>query len=298
MLSKVLLTGSTGFIGRNYYKLYPDNIRCVARQYKKNNFDDPYIIESLTSKTDWAEALSDVNGVIHLAGLAHSKSYSNDDYTEVNYLAAVNLAKQAADAGVKKFIFISTIGVNGVETKKEPFRSSDIVHPHNSYAKSKYQAEIALNEIAKESGMKLVIIRPTLVYGSDAPGNYKSLLNLVKNSSILPFKAIHNKRSFISIQNLCSLINFCLNSKEADGQIILASDGYTVSIFEFTNAIAESLGRKLYQVPIPRKIFILLGRLFNKEQMIGQLINDLRVDDEETRNRISWQPISTKLETK
>ncbi|SMY35953.1 NAD-dependent epimerase/dehydratase family protein [Photobacterium andalusiense] len=298
MLSKVLLTGSTGFIGRNYYNAYSNNIRRIVRKPANNDANDTYLIESLTSKTDWKEALTDVDSVIHLAGLAHSKSYSNDDYTEINYLATVNLAKQAANAGVKKFIFISTIGVNGVETKDEPFRSSDMPNPHNSYATSKYHAEIDLKKISEESGMKLVIIRPTLVYGADAPGNYKSLLSLVKKTAILPFKAIHNERSFISIHNLCSLINFCLNSEEADGQIILASDGYTVSISEFTNTIAENLGRKLYQIPIPRSFFLLLGRLFNKEQMIGQLINDLKVDDEETRNKISWRPTKYKIETK
>lgn len=295
MLTKVLLTGSTGFIGRNYYNTYPNNIRCVARHNMNN---DTYIIQSLTAKTDWTEALADIESIIHLAGLAHSKSYSDNDYTEVNYLATVNLAKQAANAGVKKFIFISTIGVNGVETKDEPFRSLDTPNPHNSYAKSKYHAEIELKKISEESGMKLVIIRPTLVYGADAPGNYKSLLSLVKKTAILPFKAIHNERSFISIHNLCSLINFCLNSEEADGQIILASDGYTASISEFTNTIAENLGRKLYQIPIPRSFFLLLGRLFNKEQMIGQLINDLKVDDEETRNKISWRPTKYKIENK
>ena len=295
MKNKILLTGATGFIGKNYYKLYPDNIVCTVRNEKENNFRDIFKIESLTSKNNWKDILVDVKSVIHLAGLAHSKSYSDDDYNEVNYLATINLAKQAAECGVEKFIFISTIGVNGIESNKNAFSSFDTPSPHNSYAKSKYQAEILLNKIAKETGMKLVIIRPALVYGQDAPGNYKSLLNLVKKTPLLPFGAIHNERSFISISNICSLINFCLNSDEADGEIILASDGYTVSILEFTNFIASTVNRKIYQIPIPRSIFIFLGKLFKKEQMIVQLINDLKVDDDETRNKISWRPNSTNI---
>lgn len=298
MKNKVLLTGATGFIGRNYYELYPNNVICAVRDDKKNNFEDVFKIESLTSKNNWEKVLVDVESVIHLAGLAHSKSYLDNDYNEVNFLATINLAKQAAEQGVKKFIFISTIGVNGIESNKKPFSSSDSPNPHNSYAKSKYQAEVHLKEIANKTGMKLVIIRPTLVYGSDAPGNYKSLLKLIKKTPILPFKSINNERSFISINNLCSLINFCLNNNEADGQIILASDGSTVSIFEFTNFIASTLNRKLYQIPIPRAVFIILGKLLKKEQMIGQLINDLKVDDDETRNKISWRPNGMKIERK
>lgn len=284
----VLLTGSTGFIGKYLHNKY--NFRHVVRYGSAHSLNNVFKISSLDKNTNWENAFDGIKHVIHLAGLAHSNQYTEKDYINVNYEGTIKLASDAAKAGVKRFIFISSIGVNGSFTKEEPFSPNSIPMPHSPYARSKYYAEVGLNNIAKTTKMEVVIIRPTLVYGPHAPGNFDALVRFINKSPILPFKMFKNKRSFISVQNLVDLIITCLEHPDAAGKILLPSDGFTISIKDFTSAIADGLGKNKLQIPIPKALFQLAGKLFMKSRSIEQLACNLEIDSKFLSQELGWQP--------
>tara|TARA_R110002012_G_scaffold25725_1_gene84733 strand:+ start:276 stop:1202 length:927 start_codon:yes stop_codon:yes gene_type:complete len=297
---KVFLTGVSGFIGKEVTKLLLERKFSVlsasrANSHVKISHSNNKIFDQLSDIK--ADDFDDSEVVIHLAGIAHSPNSSTDDYSVYNTELTVHLAKEAVLAKVKRFIFISTIGVNGVATSGAPFTPQCKENPHNDYAKSKFDAEIALSKIAKDTGLEIVIIRPTLVYGSDAPGNFKLLRNLVNSLPVLPFGAVNNKRSFISIQNLTELIVQCTTHDNADGKVFLATDGVSVSIREFTDAIASSMSKKRLQLPIPLVLMRLLGKFLGKSTMVEQLIGDLDVNPHSSYEAIDWSPPYTMLES-
>lgn len=164
----ILLTGATGFLGSFISNNDNYDIRCVVRENNSHKFKSIFTITNLDGQTKWEGAFSQVETVIHLAGLAHSNSFSSEDYHTVNVDGTLNLASQAASAGVKRFVFVSSIGVNGTCTQNEPYSFDSPELPHNVYAQSKYNAEVGLKMIAKETGLEVVIVRPTLVYGPNA----------------------------------------------------------------------------------------------------------------------------------
>lgn len=226
--------------------------------------------------------------VIHLAGLAHSRLYSEKEFQSVNLHGTLNFARQAAEAGVKRFVFISTILINGSSTSVAPFDAMSSPNPYNNYAKSKHEAEIGLKKIAEETGLEVVIIRSTLVYGPKAPGNFGLLTKLVKNLPLLPFGLSKNKRDFISVQNLADLLLTCANHPDAAGHTFLASDGFPVSIKEFTNAIAKGLGKSLIQLPIPISLMRFAAKLTGKTVMAEQLLGNLQVDSSNIKEVLDW----------
>lgn len=282
----ILLTGSTGFIGR-YFEEINSNLKYVSRNKKKKTF---FCIDSLNATTNWQGAFTDISIIIHLAGLAHSHSFSDQDYKSVNVDGTLHLANEAVKAGVKRLVFVSSIGVNGTVTQQVPFSAASIPHPHNAYAQSKYDAEIGLKKIADETGLEVVIVRPTLVYGSDAPGNFGALTRLVNKLPALPFGLANNKRDFIAVQNLADLLITCASHSKAAGHTFLASDGETVSIKEFTNAIAKGLDKRLIQLPIPISLMKLAGKLLGKSAMVDQLVGNLQVDSSNLKDVLGWTP--------
>ena len=294
---KILLTGATGFIGSNILSSNPSQFRCVIRNSNTQDFIDSFFIDSFTGSTCWSGAFSGVNAVIHLAGLAHSKSYSEYDYNSIKVEATLNLAKQAATSGIKRFVFVSSIGVNGPFTFDQPFRNTDIPNPHNVYAKSKLNAEIGLKQIASDTGMELVIVRPTLVYGPNAPGNFASLCKLVKILPFLPFGATLNKRNFISVHNLADLLIICAKQPNAAGHVFLASDPSTISTKEFTNAIAVGLNKKILQIPIPLPLIRLVAKIIGKSALFEQLFGNLEVDSSNVKEILEWSPPYTMQES-
>ncbi|MDO6610118.1 NAD-dependent epimerase/dehydratase family protein [Shewanella sp. 1_MG-2023] len=291
-----LLTGATGFIGSRLLRL-GDDFKVVIRNNELLPLRSPFIINQLDSTTSWDKAFIGVTKVIHLAGLAHSNAFSNIDYQRINVDGTLCLAKAAAEAGVSRFVFVSSIGVNGTYTKGISFSENTPPVPHNDYAKSKYDAENGLKKIAEDSGMELVIVRPTLVYGANAPGNFGSLTKLVNKSPILPFGLTNNRRDFISVHNLADLLITCANHPNAAGHTFLASDGVTVSIKEFTNAIAKGLGTKVVQLPVPVCLMRLVGRILGKSQMVEQLVGDLQVDSSNLKKVLDWTPPHTMEES-
>ncbi|WP_413490535.1 NAD-dependent epimerase/dehydratase family protein [Shewanella baltica] len=290
MNKKILLTGASGFIGQQLYDINPNQFRCVVRRTDSLDYIDSYQVSRINSNTDWADAFDGVDSIIHLAGLAHSHTFQNDDYREVNLLGTLRLAQQASLFGVKRFVFVSSIGVNGTSTLDKPFSITSKANPHNAYAKSKYDAEEGLKKLAQDSGMELAIVRPTLVYGANAPGNFGMLTKLITKLPILPFGLADNRRDFIAVQNLADLLVTCATHPDAAGHIFLASDGKAVSIKDFTNAIAEGLNKKVIQLPIPVPLMHFVSKWLGKSIMAEQLLGNLEVDSSSTKKVLGWTP--------
>ncbi|MBY5947435.1 NAD-dependent epimerase/dehydratase family protein [Photobacterium rosenbergii] len=290
-----LVTGANGFIGKELLKSNC-NFKSLYRLSVCDKVEPYYCIDKLDGSTQFGSAFEDVEAIIHLAGLAHSKSFSSQDYQTVNVEGTLNLAKQAAAAGVKRFVFVSSIGVHGF-TLNGKITEQTRVNPHNEYAKSKYDAELGLSEISKETGLEIVIVRPTLVYGFNAPGNFGSLSSLISRFPFLPFGMVENKRDFISVQNLTDLLITCAKHPNAAGQIFLASEGETVSTKEFTNAIAGGLNKTIIQLPVPVKLMKLVAKMTGRSAMIEQLVGNFEVDSSHAKATLGWQPPYTMKES-
>lgn len=291
----VLLTGATGFIGKHLQRI--SSFKNVVRSNSEHSLKNVFEISQLDESTEWANAFDGINCIIHLAGLAHSNLYTDKDYLAVNVGGTLKLASAAAKAGVKRFIFVSSIGVNGSLTTNLPFSVNSTPSPHNPYSKSKHDAEEGLKTIAKQAGMELVIIRPTLVYGPDAPGNFGALVKLVKKSLILPFGSINNKRSFIAVQNLTDLLITCIKHPNVAGKIFIASDGPAVSTKDFTSAIAKGMGKCRLQLPVPMTAMRLVAKAFGKSSAVEQLFSNLEVDSSYVTQELGWKPPYTMEES-
>ncbi|MFC1237553.1 NAD-dependent epimerase/dehydratase family protein [Vibrio sp. F74] len=292
---KILVTGASGFIGRETIQPRNDmNFVAVHRNTEshirqRNDGTSAYFIDSLGRETNWNGAFSGVNAVIHLAGMAHQYGSSTDFY-RINVEGSKNLALQAADAGVERFVFVSSIGVNGAMTTTDAFEPNSNPFPHNSYTQSKYEAELQLKDIAISTGIELVIVRPTLVYGPSAPGNFGRLFNLIQKTPILPFGIVNNRRSFISVQNLADLLLTCAIHPNANGQTFLASDGCPVSLREFTDELACGVSKKILQLPIPTGLMRLFAGCIGKSTLAEQLFSNLEVDSSNTKEVLDWTP--------
>ncbi|WP_279151650.1 NAD-dependent epimerase/dehydratase family protein [Photobacterium iliopiscarium] len=293
-MSKILLTGGSGFIG-GFFLSVSKNIKYIVRHKKNiNRYESSFFIDTINGESNWINAFNDVNCIIHLAGLAHSNSFSESNYNSVNTQGTLKLARDATKAGVKRFVFVSSIGVNGSSTENaKPFCYNSEVAPHNIYAKSKLDAEIGLKKIAEETGLEVVIVRPTLVYGPKAPGNFGLLTKLVAKLPLLPFGLVNNRRSFIAVQNLVDLLLTCAKHPDAAGHTFLASDGESISTKEFINAIAKGLNKSIYQVPIPTSLMRFSAKLIGKQSMSEQLLDNLEVDSSNAFDVIGWEPLYT-----
>ncbi len=211
------------------------------------------------------------------------------DYQRVNVSGTLKLAQQAAHAGVRRFIFISSIGVNG-NVSKRPFSADGHPHPAEAYAQSKWQAEQALWEIQKQTGMEVVIIRPPLVYGPDAPGNFGSLVRWVEKGVPLPLGAIHNKRSLVGIDNLVDLIIRCIDHPAAANQVFLAGDGEDLSTTELLRGVGKAMGKPARLIPVPAGLLQFGATLLGKKAMAQRLLGSLQVDISKTCELLDWKP--------
>lgn len=286
----VLVTGATGFVGKHFVDALGPNIRTRLVTRKPLLGCDNFTVDDINGDTDWAEGLVGINTVVHLAGAAHNKRFNQRDFARTNVEGTLHLARLSAEAGVKRFVFVSSIGVNGTTTGSSPFTPDSSVNPHNAYAKSKYAAEVGLQRLSEEMGIEVVIVRPTLVYGPDAPGNFGLLTKLVMRLPLLPFGLAKNRRDFVSVQNLSDLLLLCMTHPKAAGQIFLASDGAAVSTKEFTNAIASGMNKRVTQFPMPVRFMRFLGKLTGKSAMIEQLYGNLEVDSSNAKELLDWHP--------
>jgi nucleoside-diphosphate-sugar epimerase len=299
-MSKILVTGGSGFIGKaicenlkkNNYKI---NITSRQNIVKNLNGVKVYNVNKIDINTNWVQALEEVSCVIHCAARTHvlnnNKKNSLSSFRKINVEGTLNLAKQASANGVKRFIFLSSIKVNGERTEKSSiFRYNDTPKPEDSYGISKWEAEKGLWKISKQTGLEVVIIRAPLVYGPGVKGNLRRLIKLIKSRIPLPFSLIENQRSLIGIDNLVDLITHCIEHHKASGNTLLVSDGKDLSTPDLLRYIASSLGLSVSLFPIPLSLLKFFGFLLVRKSEIDRLIGSLRIDNSYTKEILNWTP--------
>lgn len=292
-----LVTGANGFIGHHLTQYLCErgfSVRAAVRQDVKVNDSHVIAVGNVNSQTNWSRALDGIDCVVHLAGRVHvMQEYAQDSlaaFRAVNVDGTLNLAQQAAAAGVKRFVFLSSIKVNGEKTGDKPFYPSDTPAPVDPYGISKLEAERGLHEIGRVTGFEVVIIRPPLVYGREVGGNFARLRSLAAKGWPLPLGAVHNKRSLIGVENLCDCIRACLDYKHAAGSPLLVSDNDDVSTPDLIRLLASSAGRSIRLLPVPVAILQTLAKLCGRGPEMKRLTENLQVDCSETMRLLNWQP--------
>ena len=290
---KILITGATGFVGRRLSDLAIEHGWCIRKVVRSSSYNDDFAVGEINEKTDWIKALDKIDVVVHLAARAHilKETTTNplENYRRINVEGTLNLARQAAANGIKRFVFISSIGVNG-NCNTRPFTEDDPPNPVEPYAISKYEAEKYLQKLANESGMELVIIRPPLVYGPNVPGNFRRLIRLVDRRIPLPLGAIKNKRTFVALDNLVDLIMCCVTNSKAANQIFLAGDDRDISIKELLLILGEALGKPPILLPVPEVLLNIVSVMVGKQHEMRRLCDSLQVDVSKARKLLGWTP--------
>ncbi|HEC53450.1 hypothetical protein LCGC14_0323980 [marine sediment metagenome] len=296
-MTKIILTGANGFVGsrllaqleqRSEFKVVG---LCRVRSAQANA-TTLHAVGDL-EQADLSAFLTGVDVFIHAAARAHILKDEVVDplaeYRRVNVEGALGLARQAVTARVKRFIFISSIGVNG-NVNTRPFSADDQPGPAEPYAQSKWEAEQGLMQIAAESGMDVVIIRPPLVYGPGAPGNFGSLVRWISKGVPLPLGAIHNKRSLVGIDNLVDLITRCIDHPAASNQVFIAGDGKDLSTTELLRGVGKAMGKHARLIPVPAGLLQFGATMLGKKDMAQRLLGSLQVDIGKTRSLLDWAP--------
>ncbi|MDM9654043.1 SDR family oxidoreductase [Pseudomonas wenzhouensis] len=291
-MNTVLLTGSTGFIGSallaELKKLPEFRVVCAVRSAVSPASDDVVVVGNIDGATDYSAALNGVDVVVHAAARAHIMRDEVSDplaeYRKVNVEGTLNLAKQAVAAGVKRFVYISSVKVNGESTTGlSAFTEEDSAKPEDPYGVSKQEAEEGLRLLAQETGLEVVIIRPPLVYGPGVKANFLSLLKLSATGLPLPFSSVNNNRSMVYVGNLVDLIVRCIDRPAAANQTFLVSDGEDVSLRKLVTYIRLCLGRSPRLLQVPVGLFKLAGALTGKLGIVDRLVGDLQVDSSKVR---------------
>ena len=297
-----LITGANGFLGASLVECLENKYSSVKSAVRKlDEYSNVAAIEvgSINGSTNWNTALVDVDVIVHTAARVHimfdESSNALEEYREVNTRGTMNLAKQATESGVKRFIFVSTIKVNGEHTSVDnPFKASDPRKPEDFYGQSKSEAEEQLLQLAKETSLEVVIIRPTLIYGPGVKANFASLLNLVSKGLPLPFGCITtNKRSLVSVTNLVDLIVTCIVHPKATNQVFLVSDDKDISTASMVKEMSKALCKRSWSLPVPLWCYHLAGKILNKQDVVNRLLGSLQVDISHTKETLNWAPPQT-----
>lgn len=292
----VLLTGASGFVGRRLGTALSNagkRVRVVSRHPIPIG-DDCAIIPSIDSRTDWLRAVEGVSTVVHLAARVHVMGKEPGDalerYREVNLRGTLRLAEQAAQVGVKRLVYLSTIKVNGETTNGVPFRASDLPHPKDPYSVSKWEAETGLRSLSERTGLELVTVRPPLIYGPGVKGNMLRLLQWIDRGIPLPFANADNRRSLLSLENLVDFIIRCLEHPSAAGETFLVADDCEVSMSDLIRGLATGMRKQSRMVPIPKRMMRKLLEVSGKSALWSRLWGDLQVDVSKAREVLDWRP--------
>lgn len=299
----ILVTGATGFVGKplvdnlilkvnNVRVLVRKELTCVSEKVEK------IIVDDLSSVDDWTEILQSVDVVIHCAARVH---IMNDlvadpliEFRKVNVNATLKLARKAAEVGIKRFIFISSIKVNGEMTEPgQSFKPDERCQPEDPYGLSKYEAEQGLLKIAAKTDMEVVIIRPPLVYGPGVKANFYLMMKWVNKGIPLPLGAINNQRSFLALDNLVDFIIHCIDHPQAANEVFLISDSEDISTKELLKKVAKAFGKKPRLIPVPVKLMTLVAKLIRKSDVADRLLGSLQVDGSKAQNLLGWEPVVT-----
>lgn len=290
----ILVTGANGFIGHRLtadLRAQDQSIRTVGR----TSHSADIVIDAIDGRTDWHQALEGIDKIVHLAARVHIMKDSAADPLEafrtVNRDGTLHLARAAAAAGVRRFVFISTLKVNGEETQPgHAFHADDKPQPEDAYALSKWEAEQGLIEIGRKTGLETVIVRPPLVYGRGVKANFAALHRLARTRLPLPFGRLEGRRSLLYVGNLSNLISVCLDHPMAAGETFLASEGEDVSVAELVRRIRRLEGRRSGLLPVPSTLLRRAASLLGREEMYRRLAGSLEADVSKTRTMLNWTP--------
>jgi len=306
-MMKVLITGANGFVGKRVCsRLRKEGcaVRGAVRHY------DPYCednarwgvtlngdivsVGDIDANTDWSRALNGIDVVVHLAARVHVMQEISEDplesFRSVNVHGTEHLARMAIEKGVKRLVYISSISIHGNSTVDRAYLEEDEAQPNSPYAVSKWEGELLLRKIERESNLEIVIVRPPLVYGEGVGGNFLRMMQWTNKGLPLPLKSIRNKRSFIGIENLADLIACCVSHPEAAGETFLAADGEDLSTPDLIGRVAKLMGRSARLFPLPVDVIRTLGRLAGQRDIVDRLCSSLRVDATKARSVLKWQP--------
>ena len=295
----ILLTGANGFMGSRLLDVLAAKpnvcLTAIVRQFVELPAARIVNIQSFDHGAEWSTILFNQQVVIHAAARAHIMKDEVADplpeYRKINVEGTLNLARQALANGVKRFIFISSIKVNGEKTSLgKPFTADDKPEPEDAYGISKWEAEQGLMQLAAESSMEVVIIRPPLVYGPNVKGNFASMIKLVGKELTLPLGSIDNKRSLVALDNLVDLIITCIDHPAAANQVFLAGDGQDLSTTELLKGVAKAMGKKPRLLPVPSSVLMLGATLLGKKAVAQRLLGSLQVDTTKARELLGWVP--------
>jgi UDP-glucose 4-epimerase len=303
----VLITGATGFVGSylaDYlHAQFPGMELRLAVRHQPDHLEIPVVLPAgaievvgdINPHTHWVDALAGVDVVIHLAARVHVMNDLAPDplieYRNANTLATIHLAQEAAKAGVKRFIYLSSIKVNGEETDLgKPYSEDSVPAPIDPYGISKWEAELGLEEVCLQTGMEFVVIRPPLIYGPGVKANFRKLMGLVAKGMPLPLGAVHNQRSMLALGNLASFISEAITNPLAANQRFLLSDGEDVSSSQLLRLLAKGMGKKIFLLPIPTFILRVVAQVLGASAAADRLLGSLQIDSSKARQLLNWQP--------
>lgn len=291
----IFLTGGTGFVGKALCKILPSELLVIFGRTKPDFPFARFHQGDISAKTDYTDALIGVDVVIHSAARVHMMTDEANDplevYREVNTYGTLNLARQAVKAGVKRFIFVSSVKVNGEATVQgQAFRHDDTPAPSDAYGTSKAEAEAGLLILAKETGIEVVIVRPPLVYGPGVKANFAAMFNLARKNLPLPLGAINNLRSLVAIDNLVDLIQTCIHHPKAANQIFLVSDDFDVSTTTLLKTMILACDKTPRLLPVPMHWIQSLAKVAGKSAIADRLCGSLQLDIQHTKQTLDWNP--------
>lgn len=299
-MKNILVTGATGFVGRALVRRLGEighpSTAALRRQADFLPLSTARVeVPDLSATTDWSAALKSQDLVIHCAARVHIMIESSADplaaFRSVNVDGTLNLARQAAEAGVRRFIYLSSVKVNGESTPAgKPFRADDVAAPEDAYGQSKHEAEVGLRDLSLRSGLEVVIIRPPLVYGSGVKANFARLMRAVHRGWPLPLGAIDNRRSLVALENLVDVVAACVEHPAAANETFLVSDGEDLSTTQLLRRIGCALGKPAKLIPVPMSLLKLAGSLTGREDAIERLCGSLQVDIRKTQELLGWSP--------